>query len=166
MTMRLRRRAWLTMVLTAVIAIAACSSGGDGGSALPARTLERLDGTELQLADYAGRPLVINFFANWCPPCVTEMPAFEQVFQDYGGDVAFLGVSVQETVEEAQALVERTGVTYDLARDPQGGLVEELGGVGMPTTVFVDASGNVVESHTGELSAEELTDMIEAELSA
>jgi thiol-disulfide isomerase/thioredoxin len=161
------------MLVAAIVGtgvFAACGGDDDGsddgadGDAASGATFERFDGEEVTLADYAGRPLVVNFFANWCPPCVTEMPAFEEVNQQYGDEVAFLGISVNESVEEAQALVDRTGVTYDLAREPQGNLVRELGGVGMPTTVLLTADGEVVEAHTGELSGDELTELIEAEL--
>ncbi len=153
-----------------VLGTVACGQGdgGEQGAAdretVPATVLETLDGDELRLTDYRGRPVVVNFFANWCTPCVTEMPAFEQVHRQLGDEVAFVGISVQETVEEARAIATRTGVTYDLAREPQGELIRALGGVGMPTTVLVDAEGGVVDTHTGELSAEELTEMIESEL--
>lgn len=140
------------------------SEAAEAGPVVQSTVLESLDGRELSLADYRGRPLVVNFFANWCAPCVTEMPEFEKVFQQVGDEVAFLGISVQETVEQARALVEQTGVTYDLAREPQGDLLRELGGVGMPTTVFVDAEGRVVDSHTGQLSAGDLTELIEKNL--
>lgn len=163
----------MVLAATLVLGAGACGGGGGGGPGaeadeagptVPATALESLDGGELRLTDYRGRPLVVNFFANWCAPCVTEMPAFEEVHRQLGDEIAFVGISVQETLEEARDLAQRTGVTYDLARDPQGDLVRELGGVGMPTTVFVDAEGRAVDSHTGELSADELTDMIRSKL--
>ncbi len=166
----------LVAVIT-VLALTATACGGEGDASTPGEAaeggpvvastvLEALDGGELSLADYRGRPLVVNFFANWCAPCVIEMPEFEKVHQQLGDEVAFLGISVQETVEQARALVEQTGVTYDVAREPQGDLLRELGGVGMPTTVFIDAGGRVVDSHTGQLSAGELTELIESNLAS
>ncbi|CAN5130735.1 hypothetical protein BH18ACT4_BH18ACT4_10930 [soil metagenome] len=152
-----------TSLLAALwLGVGAC--GGDSVEPAPDLSFELLDGSEVSLAGYEGRPLVVNFFAHWCAPCVTEMPALEEVHQDMGDDVAFLGLSVQETQEEAQALVDETGVTYDIARDPRGEAVTALGGVGMPTTVLIDAEGNIAESHTSELSAGEITEMIRSEL--
>lgn len=122
------------------------------------------DGGSASIGDYEGRPLVVNFWASWCPPCVTEMPAFEEVHQAMGDEVAFLGIDVQETAADGQAFLENIRVTWDLGRDPDGRVVSRLGGIGMPTTVLIDADGIVQEIHTGELSGDELTDLIEAKL--
>ncbi len=134
------------------------------GQALPALTFERFDGTEASLADYAGRPLVINFWASWCTPCIAEMPTFEAVHQAAGGQVAFLGLNVTDGVQPAEAMIERTGVTYDLGRDPSGDVLAELGGVNMPTTVFVDADGTIAGTHAGQLDEAELVASIADEL--
>jgi cytochrome c biogenesis protein CcmG, thiol:disulfide interchange protein DsbE len=117
--------------------------------------------------DYGGRPLVVNFFASWCTPCIEEMPEFEAVHQQLGGDVAFLGLNYWDRDQAtAQRLVERTGVTYDLGRDAQGEILQELGGYGMPTTVFVDSSGVVRSVHTGKLDAAGLSRIIDEQLRA
>jgi thiol-disulfide isomerase/thioredoxin len=131
------------------------------GQPVPDVSYETFDGDTARLADYEGRPLVVNFWASWCPPCITEMPAFEQVHQQLGDEVTFLGLDVQDTLEDGRRFAERTGVTWDLGRDPDGTLVRRLGGVGMPTTVLIDADGVVREINTGELDAEELTSLIE-----
>jgi len=122
-------------------------------SALP---VEYFDGSQGVIGDYAGRPLILNFFASWCVPCLKEMPGFERVFQSHGGDVAFLGMNLQDTDADGQAVVERTGVTYDLARDRDGSLFTEVGGFAMPTTLFIDADGRLLEMVSGELTAENL----------
>ena len=116
-----------------------------------------LDGDTSNFATYAGQPLVINFFARTCPACVSEMPEFEEVFNDFGGDVAFVGISTDPRLEDAQFLVEETGVTYDLGWDPDAELFAQFGGFAMPTTVFVDASGVVRETWSGVLTGEDLT---------
>jgi thiol-disulfide isomerase/thioredoxin len=154
------------LLIVALVGLAACSSGDGGRSEVASISYERFDGTTASLGDYEGRPLVVNFFASWCAPCVTEMPALEEVHQKYGDEIAFLGLAMNDTVEDAQALVDRTGVTWDLGRDPRGEIIRELGGIGMPTTVLVTAEGEVVETHVGELSRKELTDLIEDELLA
>ena len=119
------------------------------------------DGATANFTTYAGSALVINFFARTCPPCVTEMPEFEAVFQEQAGDVAFVGISTDPRLEDAEILVEETGVTYDLGWDPAGELFAEFGGFAMPTTVFVDAAGVVRETWSGVLTAEDLTAKIE-----
>jgi cytochrome c-type biogenesis protein len=118
------------------------------------------------LTAYEGRPIVVNFFASWCAPCVTEMPAFEEVHQAMGDQVAFVGLSTSDREEATLELVEETGVTYDLGRDPRGDLLVDFGGFDLPLTVLVDADGVVTSVNTGELTAAELTELIEAQLLA
>ncbi|HWH33892.1 MAG TPA: TlpA disulfide reductase family protein [Acidimicrobiales bacterium] len=135
--------------------------GDAAGDALPTESFSLLGGGLGSFADYRGRPLVVNLFASNCPPCIEEMPAFEAVHRELGDDVAFLGLNIQDQPSAAAALVERTGVTYDIARDPSGDLARQLGMVVMPTTYFVSADGRVVATKAGALDAGELRERIE-----
>jgi thiol-disulfide isomerase/thioredoxin len=126
------------------------------GDALPTERFSMLAGGFGSFADYRGKPLVINLFSSNCAPCVAEMPAFEAVHQEVGDDVAFLGLNIQDQVSAASALVEATGVTYDIARDPSGDLAHSLGMVVMPSTYFVSPDGTVVDAKAGAMDAEEL----------
>jgi peroxiredoxin len=83
------------------------------------------------------------------------------VHQELGEEVAFLGLNIQDQVSAAEALVERTGVTYDIARDPSGELARSLGTVVMPSTYFVSAEGKVVDAKAGAMDADELRRRIE-----
>ena len=134
------------------------------GDPAPDITFERFDGSQGTLADYAGTPLVVNFFASWCAPCRQEMPDFEEVHQALGDDVAFLGFNVGDTREDGQRLVEETGITWDLARDPDQGILAEFGGLAMPTTVLINADGRVVDVHGGILAKSSLEEKIRTEL--
>jgi thiol-disulfide isomerase/thioredoxin len=111
-------------------------------------------GQERMLGELVGTtPVVVNFFGSWCEPCVEEMPAFERVHQAFGGQVTFLGMSNRErSPEDALAIVESTGVTYPTFDDPDASALTYFGGLGMPTTVFIDAAGNVVDVHSGPLT--------------
>lgn len=127
---------------------------------VPDVVIERFDGEPVQLADYQGQPLVVNFWGSWCVPCIEEMPDFQEVHQALGDQVAFLGVNVRDTPEAADVMVERTGVTYDLARDTDGAMGRAFDIANWPTTVLVAADGTVVEIWRSELSAERLCDKI------
>lgn len=131
--------------------------GGDvTGTAAPSTSFALLDGDSATFADFRGAPLVVNFFASWCPPCVEEMPAFEDVHQAVGDDVQFLGIDLRDSVAAAEELVQRTGVTYAIGRDPSGDLFTELEGVNMPTTFFISADGLVLEAHAGAMTGDQL----------
>lgn len=123
------------------------------------------DGSEGNLADFAGRPLVVNFWASWCPACVAEMPDFETVHARLGDEVVFLGLAMQESDEAAaRDLIEQTGVTYLLGRDPDGSIFSTFGGFAMPTTVFIDEHGNIAATHPGALFADDLEATIRTHL--
>lgn len=172
----------LAIVVLAVMAWVALDSSGDpspdqlnasvtepgGGSSsgtgqpVPELTLTGLDGGTVDLASYRGRPMVVNFWASWCPPCLKEMPDFEQVYQQRGGTVAFVGINVRESPATASDLATRTGVTYDLALDTTGEASRAFSVVNMPTTVFINADGVITSVHAGALTATELNERIDA----
>lgn len=125
--------------------------------------LAALDGgRDRLLGDYLerGRPVVLNFFASWCTPCLREMPAFEAVHQELGDRVTFLGMAFQDDARDAREMVERTGVTYPTFEDPGGRAITYFGGTAMPTTVFIDASGQVTGMSSRELDEGQLRDQV------
>lgn len=127
---------------------------------------DSFDGETLEFSEFAEGPVVLNFFANWCATCVAELPDFETVSQNFAGEVQFLGLSFQDRPEDSLALIEETGVTFQTGLDTNGGIFQLFGGLGMPTTVFIDADGQVVNVHSGVLTEESLTEAIETDLLA
>ena len=104
---------------------------------------------------------MVNFWASWCPSCVAELSAaFVPVQRAFGDQVAFLGLNIQDERSRALQLIDETGATFELAEDPQGLLYTELGGLGMPFTVLINADGEIVEKHNGPLTESQLTDLL------
>ena len=131
------------------------------GTDLSDLTFDLFDGGAGTIASYEGTPLVVNFFASWCPPCVREMPEFQQVFESLDGEVAFLGLSQDQTPKDALALVERTGVTYDVGWDLDLEVYEATESIAMPTTAFVSPSGELLDTFAGVLDNESLAELVE-----
>jgi len=148
------------LLVVAMLAVSGCTGGGSGGRAggpIDA-TFKRFDGTTGTLAEYRGRPVVMNFFSSTCIPCQTEMPALEQVHRTLGDQVTFLGFDVQDTVEGGQAFVATVGITWELGRDPDGAILQgKAGGVALPTTVVLDREGRIAFKHLGALDVGGLT---------
>ena len=156
-------------LLFALIA-GACNGGGGGegddpatANALPDIVLASFDGSpSTTLNDYVGKPLVVNFWAEWCPSCVAEMSrAFKPAQEQLGDEVTFLGVNIQDKREKAVELLRQTGVGWVSVENQDGSLYTELGGIGaMPFTVFISADGEIVDRHSGPLNERLLTERI------
>lgn len=142
------------------------------GEAIPGLSFARFDPTSKtfdrevgSLADYRGAPMVINFWASDCAPCIREMPAIQQVAEANKDRVAFLGIGPQKDPEaNAVKMIDTTGVTYDLGRDSGSTLINWFGIVGLPTTIFVQADGIIADVHIGPLDAAELEQILTEKL--
>ena len=108
------------------------------------REFTTYDDEVMNFEQFAGKPIVLNFFASWCPGCIAEMPAFELVGQELGDDVQFVGLAVNDRTSDAQRIVAETGVTYFTAHDSEDLVVVYKGAV-MPSTVFISADGQVLK---------------------
>lgn len=136
----------------------ATSGGVDPALEVP---FTQFDGQVGTLDAYVGTPIVVNFFASWCTPCIAELPRFEAVHQEFGDRVEFVGLNLQDDRDAGLAVIAQTGISYDVGRDPQGAVFTSFEGFAMPTTVFIDAGGRVVEVWSGELSGAALRERIE-----
>jgi thiol-disulfide isomerase/thioredoxin len=118
-------------------------------------------GATLDLKALRGRPLVINFWATWCPPCVKEMPELDRFAQDHAGQGwQVLGIAVDQ-LEPVKAFLARTGVRFPVVLAGLDGLqlVRDLGNPqgGLPFTVMVTADGRIAHQKLGATTASELS---------
>lgn len=155
--MFLRRLLIVAVALALLVACGGDDDGGRSGQPIDA-SFKRFDGSTANFSDYRGKPVVVNFFSSTCAPCRTEMPALEQVHRTLGDEVTFLGMDVQDTVEGGKAFVDSVGITWELGRDPNGDLLQELVRIlGLPTTVVLDPEGRISFTHLGPLDVDGLT---------
>lgn len=122
------------------------------GQPAPDFTLRGPKGEAVSLSDFAGHPLLINFWATWCPPCRFEMPLLEQTYKKLKDDgFVVLAVDVQEGPELVNPYIEQMGLTFPVALDRGGSVATAYRVAALPTTVFVDSKGIVTDVHRGAL---------------
>ncbi len=122
------------------------------GTRLPELTLRNASDQPVALSAYRGRPLVVNIWATWCPPCRREMPVLQQAQHEHP-DVTFLFVNQGETPQTVTTFLATTGLNLShVLFDGSGQLAQRVGSMALPTTLFYNAEGRLVGSHLGELS--------------
>lgn len=142
--------------------------------AAPDFTVLDTDGQEVRLSDMQGTPVVLNFWASWCPPCKSEMPDIQALYEKYGeneGDLIVLGVANPKTdempnnqdgtVEEVTDYLEENGLTFPVVMDTTGELFYWYGISAFPTTFMIDANGNVYGYVSGALTADMMESIVQ-----
>ena len=126
----------------------------------PEFTVYDLDGKEVHLSDYFGKPIVLNFWASWCGPCQMEMPDFNEKYLEIGEKAQFLMVNMtdgsRETVESASAFIAEQGYSFPVFYDTDMDAASVYSVYSLPTTYFIDVEGYTVARATGAISGETL----------
>jgi thiol-disulfide isomerase/thioredoxin len=145
---------WSASVLAVVIALLAigATSGGPAKHAPPPRagafTLSALGhpGQHISLAQYAGHPLILNFFASWCAPCQRETPLIARFYRSHRRSVIIVGIDVNDSNAAGLAFARKMGVAYPLASDPAPmSMALSYGVTALPQTFFLDAQHRIVK---------------------
>lgn len=127
---------------------------------LTAEQVVTLQGETTALSVFAGKPTVVNLWASWCPPCIREMPAFSIAQKQYS-DIHFVFLNQGESASTIQKfLTERNLSLENVLLDPQGAIARLYQANGLPTTLFFDATGRLMDKRVGELSHATLMDRL------
>lgn len=120
--------------------------------------LPDLDGRQVTLAEFKGKPVIINFWATWCPPCRLEMPEFQRAFEEYQeDDLVILAINEAEQAEVVSSFFyDQMGYSYTPLLDEEAKVAEAYGAIGLPATFFVNATGKVTAVHRGALTQAQL----------
>ena len=133
--------------------------------AAPDFTVYDLEGNEVHLSDFVGKPVVLNFWASSCGFCVQEMPAFQQAYEELGDEVSFVMVNVTDghwdTPESANAYIEDSGLTLPFYLDTDLSAAATYGVRGLPATAFISAEGDIIAARSGAMSYDILMENIE-----
>lgn len=145
------------------------SVGTDVGFQAPSFKLKGLNIGEFEASNYRGKPVVVNFWATWCPYCVSEMPVFERIHREYGDKIVIVGINRAESVSRQTDFLSNelpADITYPLLLDSLDSVARAYGVVAMPTTFFLDEDGVIVKKKIGELTYDEMNQIVTEVLEA
>ena len=125
-----------------------------GQNLAPDFTATLADGSSFTLSDYRGSVILLNFWASWCGPCVGEMPAFEQLNNEYGDEVVILAVNCMEDENTVNQFITDNGYTFPIAYDANGSISDLYPTDGIPYTLVIGTDGTVLETFLGADSAD------------
>lgn len=161
MTQKFRWRAWMALALI-LAATVACREPPQTPLTAP-ETPQIEEFTEDTLAQYQGKVILLNFWAIWCAPCRTELPDMEAVYRKYRDQGAvILAVNVAESSEDIIAFVNKLELTFPVLRDSQRKGMDAYGIRALPTTLFLNAHGQIVARQVGVLDQDSMSAQLEA----
>lgn len=114
------------------------------------------EGKEVKLSDYFGKPIVVNFWATWCPPCKAELPHFEKIYTEMGDEIQFLMINLtdgqSDTVQGVKSFILQSGYKFPVYFDTKGDAAYGYNLYSIPRTLFIDSEGNIISSYSGAIS--------------
>ncbi|MFV9506812.1 MAG: TlpA family protein disulfide reductase [Oscillochloridaceae bacterium umkhey_bin13] len=118
------------------------------------------DGTTVRLSDHQGQPVLLNFWATWCLPCIEEMPAIERVYSEAAGALVVLAVNRNELPAAIARFAPSVNVSFPLIADLSGSIGDHYRVTSLPTTFFIASDGTIAGRHIGALSEQQLAERL------
>lgn len=129
-------------------------------------TVTDTEGNAVKLSGYFGKPIIINFWATWCEPCKSELPAFDKAYKEYGGDITFLMVNLtdgyRDSVDSVKEFVRENKYGFPVYFDMEYDASNAYKISSIPLTVLIDKKGNMYKSHIGAMNESKLNEYINA----
>ena len=136
------------------------------GTALPDAIVPNVDGGQIRLAEFRGRPVLLNLWATWCGPCRREMPALEELSRSQAGKLTVVAIDQREDAAVVKAYVKRFGVTFPVGIDEGQLLGTQMHLIGLPSSFFIDRNGVIRDAVDGEMTYEVMSEKARSLLAA
>ena len=162
---RYNQIAFFIIFLLAII-ISGCKRDNENtnvniGSYAPKFALTDLSKKTINLDDYKGKKVILNFWATWCPPCVNEMPLLQEVYNNRKGEgIEVIGINYNEDYERVKKFISEKGVVFTILIDSDLKVSMDYGVIGLPVTFFIDREGRIKEKFKGELNKKLIEDIL------
>lgn len=130
------------------------------GKPAPDFELAALNGATVHLSDYKGHPVVINYWATWCPPCREELPMFQKRQEKYSPDLVILAINAGEDLKTVRNYIDREKFTFSVLLDPEWKAEALFGVMAYPTSVFIDRNGIIQARYVGGIREDVLDDYL------
>jgi len=128
----------------------------------PDFSLDRLGGGKITLAEYRGKkPVVIDFWASWCPNCRRDMPKLNRFYEKYKDQVEVIGINLQENTRTVEDYINSAGISFPIALDSSGSVSRTFGVRYTNTHVLIDKEGNIVRTVPGDIRESDITSLIQ-----
>ncbi|AJD92980.1 peroxiredoxin [Jeotgalibacillus malaysiensis] len=136
------------------------------GNPVPAVEVTTLDGEVVNLRDYQGKKVILNFWATWCPPCIAEMPHMQEYYENEAGDqnVEILAVNLTSKdngMDKIESFVDDYGLSFPVLLDETGAIGDEFQAFTIPTTYLIDEEGVIQRKLMGPMDRDMMVDMME-----
>jgi len=148
-------------MLTLGLLVSGCSAGSEPseaqvGELAPKFQLQNLDGQSVALSKFRGKPVVLNFWATWCPPCRDEMPYIQEIYNEWSDKgLVVLAINYGESASRVKKFVQYYGLSFPVLLDTKQDVAQKYNVRGIPTTFFIDKDGIIQDMKVGAFQSKE-----------
>jgi thiol-disulfide isomerase/thioredoxin len=136
------------LMLLMLLALVGCTKSRTWTGDATDFTFTSFEGKSVKLSSYAGKPVVVNFWADWCPPCVAELPHFAEVYQARHGQFEMVGIAMTNS-NDAEGFVKKNGYNWTFGKSDEACKLYKIEGI--PVTVFIARNGTVMDQVVGNM---------------
>ena len=155
----MKKKITAILVILLVLGLVATSCPAEApapeiGKLAPDFELDTLDGQTLVLNQLKGKPVLLNFWATWCGPCIHEMPFLQQVYEDWPEEtLVLLAINIQESSSDVSQFMQSQGLSFTVLLDSQAAVAQQYNVMGIPSTFFIDSDGVIQDIKIGSFQS-------------